>query len=113
MERGSDKHGRILDEALSSEVDLEAEDAPEQALPAPGVPEGMTPEDVEARAAFAGWLGKEIWPTDARTVLDLLVLEGAPDEVLELVRRLPEDRRYDGASQMWAELTGAHEQHRF
>jgi hypothetical protein len=87
MERGSDKHGARMDDALANEVDgtIQAgrssrgeawrdpepsgEDQPEVDLRPDGalhggVPVGMTEDDVELRSELAQALGKEIYPEE-------------------------------------------------
>lgn len=136
MERGSDKHGSRMDDALSAEVeDLtrsgretrsdesrspepsgedqpDIDRAPDTTLTG-GVPEGMTDEDVEGRSELAASLGKEVWPANAQILLDKAEEMNAPDRVLQLLRRLPQGREYASAGEVWATLTGAHEQRRF
>jgi hypothetical protein len=136
MERGSDKHGSRMDDALSAEVeDLtrsgretradesrshepsgedqpEVDRAPDTTLTG-GVPEGMTDEDVEGRSELAASLGKEVWPANAQILLDKAEEMNAPDRVLQRLRRLPQGREYASVGEVWATLTGAHEQRRF
>jgi hypothetical protein len=131
MQRGSDKHGPAKDDAMSTEVrgltrgghDPRAEewrspeppgdDQPLAGTPRGGAPEGMTPADLDARAELASLLGKEIWPADTATVQRRVRDRSGPDRIIDLVDRLPEDRVYQGASEVWAVLTGEREDHRF
>ena len=137
MERGSDKHGARMDDALSSEVrgitqaghDPRAEewrsaepagdDQPDvDRVPGgtdtrAGAPEGMTPEDLQRRAELAAALGKEIWPADTETVQRIVEESNAPDHVRELVARLPQQQTYQGASEVWAAVTGDPPEQRF
>lgn len=136
MERGSDKHGPRLDEAMDKETrglvtaghdthseewasaEPPGEDQPEVSLAAGtaltgGVPDGMTPEDVEGRAELASLLGKEIWPADGATVKASLVEHEAPDRVIDLVGTLGDADVFDNVAAVWEQLTGAKEAHRF
>lgn len=136
MQRGSDKHGPRVDDAMSEDVrgltqsghDVRAEewrsaepageDQPDvDRVPGAdsraGTPDGMTPEDLERRAELAAALGKEIWPADAATIQQRVEESNAPDRVRELVSRLPKQRVYQGASEVWAAATGEPSEERF
>jgi hypothetical protein len=134
MERGSDKHGARVDDALEAEVrgmlqagrDTRAEEwnsaepsgedqpdvdrAPHGTLHG-GVPDGMTEEDVEGRSELASYLGKEIWPAAPTTMIEKAREQNAPDRVIDLVERLPQ-REYANVQDAWSALTGAGEAHR-
>jgi hypothetical protein len=136
MERGSDKHGFRLDEAMEKETrgmmtsghdprgeewrsaEPSGEDQPDVDL-APnttltgGTPEGMTSEDVEGRSELAALLGKEIWPAEGAQVKQRVRDENGPDRVINLVDRLPDGRVYDNVADVWVDLTGHKESHRF
>ena len=135
MERGSDKHGRRLDEAMEKETrglvqsgrdtraeewrsaEPSGEDQPDVDLVpdgtlAGGVPEGMTEADVEGRSELASALGKEIWPAETAQIRERLLSEQAPDRVIDLVDRLPEGT-YQNVSDVWEALTGHKERGRF
>jgi hypothetical protein len=136
MERGSDKHGPRLDEQLEKETrgivqggretraeewkssEPSGEDQPAVDLSADGtlhggVPEGMTEEDIEQRAELASFLGKEIWPAEGAQVKARLVEEQAPTRLVERCAGLPDGRIYDNVAQVWEDLTGHKESHRF
>jgi Protein of unknown function (DUF2795) len=134
IERGSDKHGPRLDEAMEQEVEglvrgggpTHAEEwkQPEPAgedQPAGGIeggregaaPPGMSEDEVELRSELATRLNRAPFPTDASGLLDRLVEEDAPDRLLELVRRLPPGRAYESVGEVWDALGLGHEQHRF
>lgn len=132
MERGSDKHGFAKDDAMAAEVrglthaghDTRAgewhspepagEDQPSvDGVPRGGAPDGMTAADLEDRAELASFLGKEIWPADSAVVKERVRGSNAPDRIIDLVEQLPDGRVYAGASDVWAELTGEREDHRF
>jgi hypothetical protein len=131
MQRGSDKHGFVKDDAMSAEVrgmthaghDVRAEDwrspepfledqaAADSALTG-GTPEGMSRSDLDDRAQLAALLGKEIWPAEAWTIKQRIRESNAPDRLRDLVASLPQGE-YGGASEVWTALTGEREGHRF
>jgi hypothetical protein len=136
MERGSDKHGARMDDALESEVrglvraghetrgeewksaEPSGEDQPDVDLVPDGtlvggVPEGMTETDVEARAEIASYLGKEVWPADRDTLIERATAMHAPDRVLDQLRQLPDGVAFATMQEVWAELQGGVEAHRF
>jgi hypothetical protein len=136
MERGSDKHSARMDEALESEVsgmvragretrgqqwnsaEPSGEDqpdvdrAPDSTL-AGGVPDGMTEHDVEQRAAIASYLGKEVWPAGSEVLVAKATELGAPDDVVDQLRRLPDSAVFDNLQDVWQALQGGTEAHRF
>jgi hypothetical protein len=134
MQRGSDKHGPRLDEAMSGEVrgltqaghDVRAEDwlspepfgedqerppVPDGAL-AGGTPEGMSRSDLDDRAELANLLGKEIWPADAVVIKERVRESNGPDRLRDLVASLPQGT-YENTADVWAALTGEREEQRF
>jgi hypothetical protein len=136
MERGSDKHSPRMDDALESEVsgmvragretrgqqwhsaEPSGEDqpdvdrAPDSTL-AGGVPDGMTEHDVEQRAAIASYLGKEVWPAGSEVLVAKATELGAPDDVVDQLRRLPDSAVFDNLQDVWQALQGGTEAHRF
>lgn len=135
MERGSDKHGFRMDDALASEVDgliraghdnradwnspePSGEDQPDvDRVPdgtlSGGVPEGMTPDDVERRSELASYLDRS-WPATVQEILASAEAHDAPEDVLRPLRALPPGRVFDNLQDLWGSLSGGHvEQHRF
>lgn len=137
MQRGSDKHSPRMDDAMAGEVrgmmtsghDTHADESlsaepsgedqpdidrsPDGALHG-GVPDGMTDDDVEARSLLAGHLGKEVWPAPPPVLIAKAQKQNAPDAVLAMLARLPDDGRdYANLQEVWTELSGGIEQHRF
>jgi hypothetical protein len=135
MQRGSDKHGFRLDDAMSGEVrgmtsaghDVRAEEwrspepfADDQPVltPAPdgtlegGTPEGMSRSDLDDRAELASLLGKEIWPADALVIKERIREGNGPDRIRDLVTALPQGT-YENVAEVWAALTGERETQRF
>jgi hypothetical protein len=133
MERGSNKHSPRLDDEMEHEVEgmmraerptraeewLEPEPAGEdQADPGvlgapadrqPGVPAGMTQEDVQLRSELAEHLPRSVFPNDESGLLGHLVDSNAPDRLRQLVRQLPTGRMYDHLGEVVKAL-GLHEE---
>ncbi|MCU1601802.1 MAG: uncharacterized protein JWO22_2511 [Frankiales bacterium] len=135
MQRG-DKHGFRVDDEMAKETraivtgghdpraeewksaEPSGEDQPAVDLSADGsmrggVPDGLTPDDLEGRAELAGFLGKELWPAEGARVKALLVENQAPDRLIALCADLPDGRVYDNVAEVWVDLTGHKEAHRF
>lgn len=135
MERGSDKHGRRLDEALKGETagmmragrDTHAEEwksaepsgedepdvdrAPNGTLTG-GVPAGMTVDDVEGRAELASYLDRSVLPCDRDGLVADATGNSAPDRVLDELRSLPAGVEYATVSEVWVALGHAVESRR-
>lgn len=135
MERGSDKHGPMRDEALASEVEgavragrstraeewrdpePSGEDQPDVDY-APGgtlsggTPPGMTEADVEGRSELAAYLGKEVYPANRQVLLDTAVRNGAPSAVLANIQQLPDGQEFTNVQEVWATIGGGIEDHR-
>jgi hypothetical protein len=73
-----------------------------------GVPEGMTPEDIELRSEIAARLGKGCWPGDAEALLVRAAEMNATERVLNALRGLPAGRDYANMQEVWAALSGGH-----
>ena len=138
MDRGSDKHSPRVDEEMKHEQsgllqgnkDTHAEewrlpepageDQPEADLGAGevlhgGVPDGMDPDDVEARAQLAMFLPLSVFPGVREQLLDHVLDSSAPDVIVERVRQLPAGREFQNVGEAWRALNdGGHvEEHRF
>lgn len=135
MDRGSDKHSPLVDEALKHETegmvragrDTHAEEwktaepsgedqpdadrAPDATLIG-GTPDGMTPDDVEGRAEVASYLGKGIYPAVREQLIGAAMDRNAPDRVVSLIKRLPSGREFANINDVWTALGGGVEQHR-
>ncbi len=135
MERGSDKHGRRLDEALKGETagmmraghDTHAEEwksaepsgedepdvdrAPNGTLTG-GVPSGMTADDVEGRAQLATYVHRSVFPCGRDRLLREAAENSAPQAVLDALRRLPGGGAYANVNEVWVALGHAVEGHR-
>lgn len=136
MERGSDKHGFRMDDAMAKETDglvraghgthaeewrdpepsgedqPDADRAPSGTLEG-GVPEGMTASDVEGRSELATYLGKMVFPADRAALEARAVDLYAPDRIVEQLGRLPDGQQYTNLSEVWEALGGHTEHTRF
>src|SRR5919204_3153930 len=98
IERGSDKHGPRLDDAMEHEVEgLVRGDgsthAEEWKEPEPaGEDQSAAESDLELRSELAAHLRRTGFPTDVSGLLDQLIADNAPDRLRALVRRLPTGR---------------------
>jgi hypothetical protein len=136
VERGSDKHSPMRDEALKHETEglvrsgrsthaeewkdpePSGEDQPDADLGPTGtlhggIPVGMTDEDVDGRAEVATYLGKGSYPMVRAQILELVIDRQAPTRVVDLVRGLPSDREYHNINEVWAAVGGHVESDRF
>jgi hypothetical protein len=136
VDRGSDKHSARRDDELKHETEglvrsghsthaeewkdpepsgdgqPDADRAPDGTLVG-GIPEGMTPEDIEGRAELASFIGKDVYPAVRAQILDLVSERNAPDRVIDLVRRLPAGRPFNNVNEVWAAVGGSVETERF
>ena len=136
MERGSDKTSARMDDARAKEVegmmraerDTRPDDwrsqepsgedqpdvdrAPDTTLSG-GVPEGMTPEDVERRSQLATYLTRAAFPGVREYLLDQAEAAEAPDAVLELIGSAPAGREFQTVQELWEATGGGHEESRF
>ena len=136
MDRGSDKHSAMRDDALKHETEglvrsghtthaeewkdpepsgedqPDADRAPDSTLHG-GTPAGMTDEDVEGRAEIATYLGKSSYPMVGAQILDLVIDRQAPQRVIDLVKRLPSGRQFHNVNEVWAAVGGRVESERF
>ena len=135
MERGSSKHSPRVDDEMEHEVEgmmtaerptraeewKEAEPAGEDqpdpgrlGEPAdrqPGVPPGMTAEEVQLRSELGAALPRSVFPTDESGLLSHLIDSDAPDRLRLLIRQLPSGRTYDHVGEVVRAL-GLHEEDR-
>ena len=135
MERGSDKHGFRMDDALAAETEglqrsgrsthaeewkdpePSGEDQPDSDLVPSGtleggVPDGMTAADVEGRSELATYLGAAVYPANRIVLQERAEDQNAPTRIVELLQSLPDGREYANVAEVWAALGGGNEQHR-
>jgi hypothetical protein len=134
VERGSDKHGFRMDDALAAETEglqrsghsthaqewkdpepsgedqPDADYAPSGTLEG-GVPDGMTSADVESRSELATFLGASVFPAN-RVVLRSVPRTRTPRSHLDLLRRPAGRTGVRNVAEVWAALGGGNEQHR-
>ena len=132
-ERGSDKHGRLLDEELKHEVegvvrsghsthahewsdpepsaegDPDVDLAPHGSLTG-GVPPGITPEDVEGRSELAQHLPPSAFPATAQALRGYAEENQAPARVLALLQHAPADQEFPTVGALWEALGGGREE---
>ena len=77
-----------------------------------GTPEGMTAEDLDARAELAAALGKEVWPAQTVELRAKAAESDAPDRVIDLLAAT-EERTWTNLAELWEHLTGEAETTRF
>lgn len=133
MERGNSKHSARVDEELEHEVQgymtaerptraeewRETEPSGEDQVDPgrlgtppdqrPGLPAGMTQEDVELRSQLGEHLPRSVFPADESALLGHLVDTNAPDILQQLVRQLPTGRMYDHLGDV-VQALGLHEE---
>jgi len=78
-----------------------------------GTPDGMSEQDVRIRSALAAHLGRDVYPADRDALQRTLRENTAPDALLELIARLPDDgTRYANVQEIATALGLGTEQHR-
>jgi hypothetical protein len=68
--------------------------------------------EIEERARFAGYLARSVFPANARTLRAAARAAQAPDQVLEMLDRLP-DVEYLSVSEVWQAACGGIELRRW
>jgi hypothetical protein len=130
MERGSTKHGPVLDGEMANEVrgivqgagggrveefrepEPAGEDQPELGAPREGgAPPGMTYEEVEQRSRLGRYIPRSSLPGDREELVLGANTLNAPDDIIEQLAGLPEGERYQTVNEIWAAL-GHHNEER-
>lgn len=125
-QRRSDKHNPRIDKELASRSgsitrgapvesrsrdDLRQEDPGEvyaaDAALEPGVPPGMTPDDVEIRSQLAQSLRPAAFPANREDLVEVARAEHASSGMVAALQQLPGDRTY-GVLEEVAEALGEH-----
>jgi hypothetical protein len=135
MDRGSDRHGPVQDEALRQEIEeLErgggssraedwrdpepsGEDQPRASLDPEGTsiggtPPGMDAADVAGRTELAQSLTGLHYPVTGAQVKSAAADQQVPDHIRAEVQALPDDATYESLSQVWSALGHGTEAHR-
>jgi Protein of unknown function (DUF2795) len=128
LERGSDKHGPRVDEALEHDVRPLEQGAPieprveefrEQEAAADGEPEvdavraggrtaaAMDPAEVEARSELARSISPSVFPADREALLDSARQNQATQPVLDRLARLPQGQTFENVQAVWLALGGS------
>jgi hypothetical protein len=128
LERGSDKHGPRVDEALQRDVRPLEQGAPveprveefrEQEPAADGEPEAeavlaggrtaaaMDPAEVDARSELARSISPSVFPADRAALLDSARQNQAGQLVLDRLARLPEGQTFENVQAVWLALGGS------
>lgn len=76
-----------------------------------GTPPGMSPDDVELRSALARYLAGFHEPLHPRRLAERAARNGAPDDIVEALRNLP-DRAYTRVAEVSEALGLGHETRR-
>lgn len=128
MERGSDKHSAMVDEALKHETasllqgepnEARSQEFREQEGPAEGEPTpdarlrgggeipgvGLSLDDINGRAELARFLEHRKFPARPAELAAHARERHAPDAVVEQILDAP-DRLYETVSEVWAALGG-------
>lgn len=131
MERGSDKHSPMADDELKHDteslvrgdpVESRSQEGREHEGPAEGeptpdarirgdrndrdaLPNGMSFDDVNARADLARFLEPSVFPARADALVEAARENFAPEETIRRLQALP-DSTYDNVQQVWATLGG-------
>ncbi|MDQ1446453.1 MAG: hypothetical protein QOI20_2917 [Acidimicrobiaceae bacterium] len=112
MERESAKHSGRLDDQMAHEVEsMTRGNSPEESRSrADRVLEESTEDDVrtdlDARAELARHITAATWPAAKEELVHAARVERAPQEVLDSLRTLPEEARFENVQAVWAALGG-------
>ena len=133
MERGSDKHAAMLDEALKHDTaslvrgskESRSDEFREQEGPGEGEPTpdtriggggeipgaGLSLDDIEGRSELARYLEHRQFPAHPEELAASAEERHAPDAVVEQLRQAP-DRLYENVAEVWEALGGRNEKPR-
>lgn len=78
-----------------------------------GAPAGMTNEEVEQRSRLGRYIALSALPGDREGLRRSAEENGAPDDILAALDRLPPGARFQTVSEVWAALGHANETHRW
>jgi hypothetical protein len=133
VERGSDKHSSMVDEALKhdtasivrGETEARSDEFREQEGPAEGEPTpdarirgggeipgvGLSLDDIEGRSELARYLEHRQFPARPEELAAHAEERHVPDAVVEQLRQAP-DRLYENVTEVWVALGGRTEKPR-
>ncbi|GAA2354523.1 DUF2795 domain-containing protein [Dactylosporangium salmoneum] len=111
MQRGNTKHGAVVDDNLRREAQWEVRqvDPEGEGARGGGAPVGMTADDVEARSNLGRFIPMSSLPGDRDDLIAGASEMNAPDEVLDVLERLPEHVGFETVNEVWAALGGRNE----
>jgi hypothetical protein len=111
MQPGNSKHGAVLDDGLRREAAAEARqvDPEGEGARTGGAPVGMTADEVEARSNLGRYIPMASLPGDRDDLIAGATEMNAPDEVIEVLGRLPERTVFETVNHVWAALGGRNE----
>ena len=132
MERGSDKHSAMVDDALKHDTqsllrgeptEARSEEFREQEGPGDGEPTpdarirgggeipgvGLSLDDINGRAELARFLEHSLFPAHPEELAVHAEQRHAPDAVIQLLHRAP-DQVYENVTELWAATGGRVEQ---
>jgi hypothetical protein len=75
-----------------------------------GTPNGMNPDEVEARSELATYIGRAKYPLDRQALLELIMERQPPDRIVALVSALPDDEAFANMQDVWSALGGGVEE---
>lgn len=122
MQRGTSRHGRAVDDELSSEmrqmganttpraeswrdpeIPVEGEAGGDMPTSNIGTPQGMSKGDVDGRSQLARFLDTGKLPANADSIRGMAYSHNAPDAVLDELEQLP-DGLYENVNAVWKTL---------
>lgn len=115
MQRESDKHGSRLDEQMKHEVQslVEGGSAEESRADEGRTQEGQAEDEMrfdltslDARAELARHVTAADWPASRDQLVDAARVERAPQALLDTLRGLPAEVRFENVQEVWAALGG-------
>lgn len=130
MERGSDKHSPMIDEAMKHETsstqgkspaEARSQEGREQEGPADGEPTpdarlrgervtppngGMSMDDANARADVARYLEPSAFPSGRDALVANARSSHAPDDMVRRLESLPAGETYENVQQVWKAMGG-------
>jgi hypothetical protein len=110
MERGSTKHGPILDEQMARETPTPSTVPVHPTIG--GAPPGMTHDEVEERSRLGRFIPRSSLPGDREELVLGATHLGAPDDILQQLAGLPDGETYQTVNEVWAALGHNNESHR-
>jgi hypothetical protein len=116
MERETSKHSPRVDDQLHHEVEslVRGNSAEESRSREDLVHEESTEDDVQTildmRAELARHITSASWPAGRDELVQTARVDRAPQEILDSLRTLPEQERFENVQEVWAALGGPVEQ---